>query len=234
MLVTVCRNLLHGAGRHGALVGESAMAVDAIIAQTPLYLIQGRLPRQNCILLKDPYAIMSVDELAHHYPRPRSTSRAKIRDSLTNTMRDWLEHSPFFVMSSVGEHGVDCSPRGDSPGKAFRVVDRHTIAIPDRRGNNRIDTLRNILNDNRVGLVFLIPGIDEALRIKGCASISVKPALLNTFALDDVPPATVILVSIHAVYVQNARAMRSSELWNASGQLTASSLPSAAELSGAE
>jgi|GEM_PF-24424 len=231
---TLRRNLLYGAGRHGAHVDESAMAVDGIIAQTPLYLIQGLLSRQNCIPLNDPHAIKSLDELVQHYPRPRATSTAKVRDSLTDTMRNWLEHSPFFVMSSVGEYGVDCSPRGDSPGKAFRVMDRHTIAIPDRRGNNRIDTLRNILNDNRVGLVFLIPGIDEALRIKGCASISVNPALLNEFALDDVPPATVILVSINAVYVQNARAMRSSELWNANSQHRTPALPSAAELSSAD
>lgn len=146
-------------------------------------------------------------------------------------MREWLSHAPFFVMASVGETGVDCSPRGDLPGQAFRVMDASTIAIPDRRGNNRIDTLRNIIIEPRVGLVFFIPGIDEALRIKGHASISVDPALLDEFLLDDIQPATVIMIKIHSVYVQNARAMRSSDLWNPENRQASQALPSAAELS---
>jgi PPOX class probable FMN-dependent enzyme len=145
-------------------------------------------------------------------------------------MKTWLEHSPFFILSSVTDSGIDCSPRGDKPGEAFRVLDDRTIAIPDRRGNNRIDTLKNILNDPRIGLVFLIPGVAEALRIKGLASISIDPALLDTFTLDGEPPATVVLVSVQHAYVQNARATRAADLWNAQTHLTPAEVPNAREL----
>lgn len=135
------------------------------------------------------------------------------------------------MMASATASGLDCSPRGDAPGKAFHILDERTIAIPDRRGNNRIDTLRNILEDPRVGLVFLIPGIEEALRIKGQASISVRPDLLKQFTLDGEEPATVILISITAAYVQNARAVRSAKLWEDDFIASAQQLPNANELS---
>ena len=139
-------------------------------------------------------------------------------------------HSPFFVLSSVAESGIDCSPRGDKPGEAFRVLDNKTIAIPDRRGNNRIDTLKNILADPRIGLVFLIPGIAEALRIKGKANITIDDELLNTFELNGEPPATVVLVTIEHAYVQNARATRAAQLWDTSSHKAASLIPDVAQL----
>jgi len=129
-------------------------------------------------------------------------------------MIQWLSLSPFFVLSSVSPSGIDCSPRGDSPGKAFRILDKHTIAIPDRQGNNRIDTLRNILEDSRVGIVFIIPGVDEAVRVKGRADISVDQTLLDSFAIDGEPPVTVMLITIKTAYVQNARAIRAAALWD--------------------
>lgn len=145
-------------------------------------------------------------------------------------MKQWLTHSPFFILSSVTDAGLDCSPRGDRPGEAFRVLDSKTIAIPDRRGNNRIDTLKNILADPRIGLVFLIPGVAEALRIRGVANISIDQELLDTFRLNGDPPATVILVSVERAFVQNARATRAADLWNTGSHLTSSQVPSAAEL----
>jgi PPOX class probable FMN-dependent enzyme len=145
-------------------------------------------------------------------------------------MKKWLRHSPFFILSSITNSGIDCSPRGDRPGEAFRVLDDQTIAIPDRRGNNRIDTLKNILADPRIGLVFLIPGVAEALRIKGIASISIDPELLDTFKLNADPPATVILVSVEHAYVQNARASRAADLWNVESHLPSSQVPNATEL----
>lgn len=146
-------------------------------------------------------------------------------------MQRWLEHSPFFVLASQSEMGIDCSPRGDEPGKAFSVLDASTIAIPDRRGNNRIDTLRNLLIEPRVGLVFLVPGIEEALRVKGRAHISTDPALLERFSLDGIPPATIIVVTVQSAYVQNARAVRSSHLWDEHSRIDAAMVPSAADLS---
>lgn len=147
-------------------------------------------------------------------------------------MQRWLACSPFLVMSTCSDEGLDCSPRGDKPGEAFRILDERTIAIPDRRGNNRIDTLRNLIKDPRVGLLFLVPGADEALRIKGTATISVAPELLESFIAADQPaPATVMVINISAAYVQNARAIRRSEMWNMHSHADALQLPSAAELS---
>ena len=153
-----------------------------------------------------------------------------MQNALTEPMKKWLSHSPFFILSSVTDTGIDCSPRGDKPGEAFRVLNDQTIAIPDRRGNNRIDTLKNIISDPRIGLVFLIPGVAEALRIKGLASISIDPELLDTFRLNGDPPATVILVSVEHAYVQNARATRAADLWNVEIHLQSSQVPNAADL----
>lgn len=145
-------------------------------------------------------------------------------------MQKWLTHSPFFVLSSVTAGSIDCSPRGDKPGEAFQVIDSNTIAIPDRRGNNRIDTLKNIVKDPRVGLVFLIPGIEEALRIKGTACISINPTLLNRFTLDDSCPVTVMLITVESAYVQNARAIRAADLWNSDSNVSSEDVPSVEEL----
>lgn len=145
-------------------------------------------------------------------------------------MKKWLEHSPFFVLASVTNSSIDCSPRGDKPGEAFQVIDSHTIAIPDRRGNNRIDTLKNIVKDPRVGLVFLIPGVEEALRIKGTACISVHPDYLNRFKLDSTLPATVMLITVESAYVQNARAIRAADLWNGDSNVSSEDVPSVEEL----
>ena len=145
-------------------------------------------------------------------------------------MQKWLAHSPFFVLSSAATDSIDCSPRGDKPGEAFQVIDSNTIAIPDRRGNNRIDTLKNILRDPRVGLVFFIPGIEEALRIRGTASISINPTLLDRFTLDDARPVTVMLITVESAYVQNARAIRAADLWNSDSNVSSEDVPSVEEL----
>lgn len=180
--------------------------------------------------MKTSHLITSLEALEKHYPTPRRSSSSKVQNCLTETMQRWLEHSPFFVLSSVASSSIDCSPRGDKPGEAFQVIDSTTIAIPDRRGNNRIDTLKNILKDSRVGLVFLIPGIEEALRIKGNACISTDPELLNRFTLDDVQPATVMLITVESAYVQNARAIRAADLWNSDSNVSSEDVPSVEEL----
>ena len=147
-------------------------------------------------------------------------------------MQQWLSHSPFFMMVTAAEDALDCSPRGDRPGQAFRVLDEHTIAIPDRRGNNRIETLRNLVRDPRIGLLFMIPGIESALRVKGMASISINAKLLESFLTDDEPaPATVILVNVLSAYVQNARAIRRAALWDNSTWRSNDQVPDASALS---
>lgn len=180
--------------------------------------------------MSDSNLIETLEQLLAHYPEPRASSQAKIQDCLSESMQRWLQRSPFFVLSSIAADGIDCSPRGDMPGKSFRILDERTIAIPDRRGNNRIDTLRNILVNPLVGMVFLIPGIDQALRVRGNAQISVAPSLLETMTLDDETPATVLLISVTAAFVQNARAVRSAELWATESHASPADLPSVHEL----
>ena len=139
--------------------------------------------------------------------------------------RALIEASPFAVLATRGPDGLDASPRGDAPG--FIVVeDEKTLLLPERRGNNRVDSLRNILFDPQVGLLFLIPGIGETLRVNGSATISVDPALLDRLAVDGKPPKCVLRIAVDTVYFQCARAIIRSQLWQRAVAETASSLPS--------
>jgi len=166
--------------------------------------------------------ITSVSQLRNLYGAPTRTSVQKQTDALNDTYRQWLKRSCFFVIASVGDDGVDCTPRGDESGHAFRILDSKTILIPDRRGNNRLDTLTNIINNPRVALLFFIPGIGQTLRVKGCASISSNNQLLDQFAMENSRPITCISVAIEAVYFQNTRALTRSQLWTATHTDTAS------------
>ncbi len=126
--------------------------------------------------------------------------------------RQWIEASPFAMLATSGLAGLDASPRGDPAG--FVVVeDEHTLLLPERRGNNRIDSLRNILADPRVALLFLIPGVGETLRVNGRATISVEPALLQRLAMDGKPPQCVLRIAVDTVFFQCARALQRSALW---------------------
>ncbi|MFZ6676710.1 pyridoxamine 5'-phosphate oxidase family protein [Undibacterium sp. Tian12W] len=125
--------------------------------------------------------------------------------------------SPFAVLATRGPDGLDASPRGDAPG--FIVVeDEKTLLLPERRGNNRVDSLRNILFDPQVGLLFLIPGVGETLRVNGKASISVEPALLDRFAVDGKAPKCVLRIAVDTVYFQCARAIIRSHLWQSASE----------------
>ena len=143
------------------------------------------------------------------------------------TYRALIEASPFVVLATSGPGGLDASPRGDAPG--FVVVeDEHTLLLPDRRGNNRIDSLRNILADPRVALLFLIPGSAETLRVNGRATIVTDPALLERFAVDGKRPKCVLAVAVETVYFQCGRAILRSRLWDA--QPAHGALPSAGQI----
>lgn len=157
-------------------------------------------------------AIQSIADLEAIYGEVSEAARLKEVDYLTAPYQAFIAASPLAVLASVGAEGLDCSPKGDAPGFA-RVLDASTIAIPDRRGNNRIDNLRNIVRDPRVSLLFVIPGISETLRVNGRAVISADPALLDSFAVDGKPPKTVILVTVERVYFHCAKAMVRSNLW---------------------
>jgi PPOX class probable FMN-dependent enzyme len=133
-------------------------------------------------------------------------------DFLHPTYRAWLEASPFAVIGTCGPDGLDVSPRGD-PAPLVRVLDGKTLLLPERRGNNRIDSLLNLVADPRISLLFLVPGVGETLRINGMASISADPELLQSFAVNGALPKCVIKVSVDAAYFQCARAMLRSKLW---------------------
>ncbi|HEY4175170.1 MAG TPA: pyridoxamine 5'-phosphate oxidase family protein [Rhodopila sp.] len=139
--------------------------------------------------------------------------------------RSMIEASPFVVVATVGPEGVDCSPRGD-PAGFVHVVDDKTVLIPDRRGNNRIDSLRNIVRDDRIALLFLIPGVGETLRINGRAQISVAPELIGRFPYRDTLPRSVIIVRAEKVYFQCPKALVRSELWNPARHISRKALPS--------
>jgi uncharacterized protein len=156
---------------------------------------------------------------------PGETSLAKVADHVHPLYRPYIEASPFAVLATVGEHGLDTSPRGDAPG-FVTVLDEHTLLLPDRRGNQRIDSLRNIARDPRVALLFLIPGAGEALRVNGTARISAHPALCEALAVDGKPPASVLVIRVASVFFQCARAVKRSRLWDAEAQAATGALPS--------
>ncbi|MBI5717860.1 MAG: pyridoxamine 5'-phosphate oxidase family protein [Burkholderiales bacterium] len=156
---------------------------------------------------------------------PGETSLAKVADHVHALYRPYIEAAPFAVLATVGEHGLDTSPRGDAPGFVV-VADEKTLLLPDRRGNQRIDSLRNIARDPRIALLFLIPGCGEALRVNGTARISASPSLAARFTVQGQLPATVLVISVASVFFQCARAVKRSRLWQAAAQFVPGALPS--------
>lgn len=175
--------------------------------------------------MSEAHLVTSVEALAALYGAPVEASLAKEIDHVNAHYRALVEAAPFFALATSGPEGLDCSPRGDAPG-FVRVADAKTVLIPDRRGNNRIDSLRNIVRDPRVALLFLIPGVGETLRINGRAEISVDPELLASFAVDGKAPRSVIVVRVERVYFQCARAILRAKLWDPARLVERASLPS--------
>ncbi|KMO33021.1 pyridoxamine 5'-phosphate oxidase [Methylobacterium variabile] len=156
-------------------------------------------------------------------------STAKVADHITPHYRCFIEAAPFLSLATVGPEGLDCSPRGDRPG-FVRVADPRTLLLPDRRGNNRIDSLRNVVRDPRVGLMFLIPGIGNALRVNGRAVIEDDPALLASFAVEGKAPRTVMVIAVTEVYFQCARALIRSGLWRQDSHVDPRTLPTPGQI----
>jgi hypothetical protein len=174
-------------------------------------------------------AITSLAELESIYGTPLETSLAKEVPFVTPHYRAMIEASPFATLATSGPEGLDCSPRGDLPG-FVRVVDEKTLMMPDRHGNNRIDSLRNVVRDPRVALLFLIPGSGNTLRINGRAHLTNDPHLLASFAVAGKAPRTVIVIAVETVYFQCARAIVRSDLWNPDKHIDPKSLPTAGEI----
>lgn len=175
------------------------------------------------------HLVTRIDQLEAIYGKALERSLQKEVPVLTQEYRPFIEHAPFMVLATAGPEGLDCSPRGDAPG-FVRVVDDRTLAVPDRRGNNRIDSLRNVVRDPRVALLFLVPGVGETLRVNGRAAISVEPALLESFVVDGKAPRSVLMVTIESVYFQCTKALVRSHLWDASRQVERKRLPSAGDI----
>ena len=170
--------------------------------------------------------IDSIEALEAIYGQPHERAVRKQIDFLNEDYQAMVRLSPLLVVSSVGVDGLDNSPRGDTPG-FVRIIDERTLALPDRPGNNRIDTLRNVLHDPRVSLLFIIPGIGETLRVNGTATISADPELLESFAVNGKPARTVLLVNVEAAFFHCAKAFVRSDAWNPESHVPRSALPSA-------
>lgn len=176
------------------------------------------------------HTLTSLDDLAALYPNPIApASVAKEIDHVDANYGALIAASPFFVLATNGPDGLDCSPRGDMPG-FVRLRGAKTLLIPDRRGNNRLDSLKNILFDNRIGMLFLIPGYGETLRVNGTATLSTEPELCASFAMAGKLPACVIVVAVDSVYFQCSRAVVRADLWNPAAQVDKRSLPSAGQI----
>ena len=173
--------------------------------------------------------VTTIDELEAIYGHPAETSMVKVANRITLSYRVLIEKSPFAALASTGPEGLDCSPRGDVAG-FVRIHDETTLMMPDRRGNNRIDSLRNILRDPRVALLFLIPGSGNTLRVNGRAQVSVDPALLASFKMEGKAPRTVIVMKVGDVYFQCARAIVRSDLWNPDKRVDPKTLPTPGQI----
>lgn len=165
------------------------------------------------------------------YDLPGDSSLAKQADHVHAVYRPFIEAAPFAALATSGPGGLDISPRGDAPG-FVQVADERTLLLPDRRGNNRIDSLRNIVQDPRVALMFLVPGCKEALRVNGEARISAAPALLGRFVVDGKAPRSVLVITVRAVFFQCARAVMRSGLWDPARHIDRSKLPTAGAILG--
>lgn len=156
--------------------------------------------------------INSIDELESLYGQAYRASLTKVRDHVSPGYRQWIEASRFMVLTTVGPEGTDGSPRGDE-GPVVRVVDPKTLWLPDWRGNNRIDSLRNIVRDGRVSLMFMVPGSNNVVRVNGNAVVTADPRVVKEFEKQGKLPRSVIVIDVVEVYFQCARALMRAGLW---------------------
>ena len=174
--------------------------------------------------------ITTADQLRQHYKLPKGRSIEKVIKEFERHSRNFIAHSPFLVIGTTRADGVgDVSPRGEEPG-FVKVLDDTTLAIPDRPGNNRLDTLSNILEHPAVGLIFFIPGINETLRINGEAEIRDDDELRELFAVNGRLPATVLVVKVNEIYLHCAKALMRSKLWDEDAKIDRADFPTMGEM----
>jgi PPOX class probable FMN-dependent enzyme len=168
--------------------------------------------------------ITTIEQLEALYGHPGETSLVKEIDRIIPEYAAFIEASPFVALATSGPEGLDCSPRGDRAG-FVRIEDERTLLMPDRHGNNRADSLRNVVRDPRVGLLFLVPGSGTTLRVNGRATLSIDPERCASFAVEGKAPRSVMVIAVERVYFQCARAIVRSDLWNPEKHVDAKSLP---------
>ncbi len=173
--------------------------------------------------------ITDLVELEAIYGKPGKAATVKVADHIAPEYRAWIASSSFCALATVGPEGVDASPRGDI-GEVVFELDEKTLAMPDRRGNNRMDSLRNIVRDGRVALMLLTKGSSTVTRVNGRAEVSVAPDLLERFAVKGQLPRSVIVIHIEEIYFQCSRAVMRAGLWDVENWPDISALPSAGEI----
>lgn len=170
--------------------------------------------------------IETIEQLEALYGKPKAPSLVKVADHVTAEYGAYIKAAPFVALSTVGPEGLDCSPRGDDRQVVF-IEDDKTLSLPDWRGNDRLDSLRNVIRDPRVSLMFLVPGSTTIVRVNGKGRISVSPNLLQRFAKSGKAPRSVLLIKIDEIYFQCARAVIRAGLWD---NKPAPKLPTAGEI----
>ncbi|NYH14637.1 pyridoxamine 5'-phosphate oxidase family protein [Paraburkholderia bryophila] len=173
--------------------------------------------------------LTTIEQLEAIYGQPHECAVRKEIPTINEDYRAFIEVAPFVVLATAGPEGLDCSPRGDAPG-FVRVIDERTLALPDRPGNNRIDSLRNIIAEPKLALLFVIPGVGESLRVNGRGRITDDPKWLDSFAVVGKLPRTVLLIDVDAVYFHCSKALVRSKLWDPARHIERSRLPSAGEI----
>lgn len=171
------------------------------------------------------HRIADVAALERLYGLPSGPAVEKELDYIHPHYRTLIAASPFVVLATCGPEGLDASPRGD-PAGFVSVEDEKTLLLPDRRGNNRVDSMRNIISNPHVALLFLIPGIGETLRVNGRAYISTAPHFIERFSMGDKAPRSIIVVRVDTVFFQCSKAIVRSKLWDAGRHIDRKSLPS--------
>lgn len=173
--------------------------------------------------------LTTIEQLEAIYGQPQERAINKEIPYVNEDYRAFIEVAPFVVLATAGPEGLDCSPRGDTPG-FVRVIDERTLALPDRPGNNRIDSLRNVIVQPQLALLFVIPGVGESLRVNGRGRITHDDKWLDSFAVEGKLPRTVLLIDVEAVYFHCSKALVRSNLWDPAHHVDRSRLPSAGQM----
>jgi uncharacterized protein len=181
----------------------------------------------------EPFTLITEEALAAVYARPQARVLAKEIDHVDAVGRAFIAASPFLVLATGSGQGLDCSPKGDAPGFVEVAEDGRILLIPDRRGNNRIDGLKNLVADPRIGLIFFVPGANETFRVNGRARISVDPALKRRMAVNGKEPTTVIVVTVEQAFHHCPKALVRSDLWKAAAGSRPDGVPTVGDFAAA-